>query len=225
MYPWQELFAPANIPNWVLCAVGVFTVGMALRTLRSIDNQVAEMKAQTTVGKASADAANLNAQAVIEAERAWIFAELGTYAIPRPNIQHGTSSSGDGTPIERTEIMNIKLTCKNQGKTPAWIDAIHAQLDIVDSRWQIEDQPVLRSVRGKGNQGTLPPIGAGEEQSRSLTLVCDGYRKDRDEFLSIYGVIEYHDIFGKHRETVLAYSADENNLVPQSGVPGRNRHT
>ena len=49
---------------------------MALRTLRSINKQVEEMKAQTIVAQTAANAARLNAQAVIDAERAWIFAEL-----------------------------------------------------------------------------------------------------------------------------------------------------
>jgi hypothetical protein len=39
-YPWHELFAPANIPNWVLVLVGGGGVWAALRTLRAIEGQL-----------------------------------------------------------------------------------------------------------------------------------------------------------------------------------------
>src|ERR1700721_376111 len=47
-YPWRELYAPANIPNWVLALVGIGAVIAALKTLWAIrkqaDLQAAGMK-------------------------------------------------------------------------------------------------------------------------------------------------------------------------------------
>jgi len=191
---------------------------MALRTLRSINKQVEEMKAQTIVAQTAANAARLNAQAVIDAERAWIFAELGLYQ-ERIRILQGSSTFYGEGPFESTSIMNIKLTLKNHGKTPAWIDAIHAQVDIVDSA-SIAREPALDG----GNHGPMQPIAAGAERSRSLELTCRGHR-NQGEFLSVNVVIDYHDIFGINRQTVLGYSADEANLIPQFGLAERNQNT
>jgi hypothetical protein len=46
-YPWHELLAPANIPNWILAFIGALGVGAAVLTLREIDAQVRQMKTQT----------------------------------------------------------------------------------------------------------------------------------------------------------------------------------
>jgi hypothetical protein len=45
-YPWKELLAPANIPNWVLCLVGGFAGWAAYKTLRAIKRQSDLMKRQ-----------------------------------------------------------------------------------------------------------------------------------------------------------------------------------
>lgn len=68
-YQWKELVAPANIPNWFLVLVGAWAGWMALGTLN-------EIRAQTEVNRVSAEAALLNAQAVINAERARILIEF-----------------------------------------------------------------------------------------------------------------------------------------------------
>jgi hypothetical protein len=39
-YPWKELLAPANVPNWVLCLVGAFASLAAFQTLKCISRQV-----------------------------------------------------------------------------------------------------------------------------------------------------------------------------------------
>ena len=45
-YPWRELYAPANVPNWFLVSVGFWAGLMALRTLKSIDRQADQMEGQ-----------------------------------------------------------------------------------------------------------------------------------------------------------------------------------
>jgi hypothetical protein len=43
-YPWRELYAPANIPSWVLALVGTLAAFAAIKTLRAIEAQVIEMR-------------------------------------------------------------------------------------------------------------------------------------------------------------------------------------
>jgi hypothetical protein len=45
-YQWRELYAPANVPNWVLAIVALWAGIMALKTLRAIKQQADLMKAQ-----------------------------------------------------------------------------------------------------------------------------------------------------------------------------------
>lgn len=191
-------------PEWWLCILGfptLFFVGY-----------------QTVATAKAAKAALLNAQAVISAERAWVMAELNCYG-DSFRIFEGTGTFWGGPMVETTEIQSIKLTCKNQGKSPAWIDQVYGQLDIVDST-SVSNDPILR----RGHHGPMGPLGAGEAQSRSLELRCEGRRRSH-EFLSIYVVIEYRDIFGKKHETHIGYSVSGNSLARQNGLPERNRNT
>lgn len=45
-YPWSELKAPANVPNWILSAIGICAVFAALRTLWAIKRQADLMERQ-----------------------------------------------------------------------------------------------------------------------------------------------------------------------------------
>jgi len=61
-YPWKELLAPANIPNWVLCFVGGIAGLAAVLTLRAIKRKSDLMKEQSDLIKTK--------------ERAWLSVEL-----------------------------------------------------------------------------------------------------------------------------------------------------
>jgi hypothetical protein len=191
-------------PEWWLCILGFPTLIFVFL--------------QTLATSKAAKAALLDAQAVITAERAWVMADLGFYG-DRLQIFEGTGTFWGGPVVETTEIQNIKLTCKNQGRSPAWIDRVHAQVDIVDPT-SVSIDPVLR----RGTHGPMLPLGAGEEQSRSLEMRCEG-RRGPGEFLSIYVLIEYRDIFGKGHETHLGFSVSGHSLARQNALLGRNRNT
>jgi hypothetical protein len=203
----------------LLTIIGYLGVRAANRTLKTIELQVAEMKAQTSATQKAADAALTSAQAVINAERAWIMAELGDWGKPL-QIVEGVGSFHGQAAVETTEIRSVKLTCKNRGKSPAWIDMVYAQVNIVDSTTDWVDPP-----KTVGNHGPMEPLGPGEEGFRSLELRCPG-RRNGGEFLSIFVVIEYRDIFDVKRKTVLGYSVHQDgNIGRQSAIPNRNRNT
>jgi hypothetical protein len=46
MYPWHELYGPANVPNWFLAVIGTCGIFAAVRTLRAIERQSGLMKEQ-----------------------------------------------------------------------------------------------------------------------------------------------------------------------------------
>jgi hypothetical protein len=194
-------------PEWWLFIIGVPTLGF--------------VSWQTWSTAWAAKAALLNAEALINSERAWIIAELhgyGPYSEQFKIVEGKTEYRGEGV-VQTTTIHHVKLTCKNQGRSPAWIDAVYGQLNIVDSATIEIDRPRV------GDHGPMQPIGPGDERSRSLNLICRGIRKS-GEFLCISVVIEYRDIFGRKRETLLGYSVDgDGSFGPQFGYPERNRNT
>jgi hypothetical protein len=93
-YPWRELYAPANVPNWALVLVAGIAGWLAYMTLRAIKKQAEIMERQAIdaqvagveatkiavataqAAQKSADAALLNAQSVINAERGRLLFEV-----------------------------------------------------------------------------------------------------------------------------------------------------
>ena len=150
-------------------------------------------------------------------ERAWILADLSWYP-GQLNVAEGTSQRGDVR--EEHTVVSVKLTCKNEGKSPAWVDEIRGCVEIVakGSAIHIPERSRLSTF------GPVEPIGADKEQSRLLQMQCDGHGK-QGEFISVYVIVEYHDIFGIKRETFLGYSVDGSNLYRQLALSERNRNT
>lgn len=66
-YPWKELLAPANIPNWVLCIVGSIAGGSAILTLNSIRRQANTMDKTAADARTSAEAAAVDNAATLAA--------------------------------------------------------------------------------------------------------------------------------------------------------------
>jgi hypothetical protein len=54
-YPWYELIAPANVPNWCLVVVGGLAAGMAYWTLRCIEKQADHLRIQTDLMREQMD--------------------------------------------------------------------------------------------------------------------------------------------------------------------------
>ncbi len=166
----------------------------------------------------NANAAKLAAESVINAERAWVMAELSWY--DKVHVVTGASQIRDEPRVETTHV-KLKLTCRNEGRTPAWIDQVYGHLEIFGKAVK------LGSVTKSECQtsGPMGPLGAGKEQSRVLEATCLGHPKS-DEYLAIYTAIEYRDIFGLKRETVLGYSIDlHGEIYRQDALPERNRNT
>src|SRR5438067_1741496 len=123
--------------------------------------------------------------------------------------------------VERVTA-NVKLICKNEGRSPAWVDNVYGHLEILPPGSML-GSPNRSDGR---NFGPIGPLGVGKEQSRSLDLTCLGCIK-RGELLSAYMVIEYHDIYGFKRETFLGYKIDPSSggIDRQDDSPERNRNT
>jgi hypothetical protein len=154
-------------------------------------------------------------------ERAWILAQLGWYSDRPHEVAVSTKKGGLTEDLtEECTQLNVKLTCRNAGKSPAWIRNVYGYVEITARRSSLR-------VPGKGDLvdfGPMEPLGAGKERSRVLELKCGSQRK-ADEFLSLFVIVEYRDIFDKKRETFLGYTMDSTGIYRQTALADRNRNT
>ena len=187
-----------------------------------------EMLAQLSISQKQVEAAQNNAAAarasaasLVHTERAWVMAELDwSEKSVLHVVQSASKSEPEGT-VERVTA-NVKLNCKNEGRSPGWIDNVYGHLEILSA-----GSTLGSPNRSDGqNFGPVGPLGTGKERSRSLDLTCLGSAK-RGEYLSAYIVIEYHDVFGFKRETFLGYKIDpaSGGIYRQDDSPERNRNT
>lgn len=193
--------------EWWLFILGVPTLGFVVW--------------QTRATASAAKAALLTAEALVNSERAWIMAELRSYGrySEQFEIAEGTADYRGERSVETTRVNLVKLVCKNQGRSPAWIDAVYGELSIVNPTTTAMDPYKTRS------QGSMQPIGPGGKRSRGLELVCRGTAREGEQ-LCIYVVIEYRDIFDRKRETFLSYGVQrDGSFGRQFGAPERNRNT
>ncbi|HZC21838.1 MAG TPA: hypothetical protein VE866_00750, partial [Candidatus Binatia bacterium] len=146
----------------------------------------------------SAKAAKASSDALINAERAWIIAELRCK--PGTSVFFGTNSDG-----ETTAIMDAELWCYNSGKSPAWITERLARLIVVAPE-DIPTTPPELSLKDIVDN-RVEPVGPKSESKFTWNPTGTG-RQTIEKLAVIYGVVRYRDIFEQNRETWFAYRMD-----------------
>ena len=183
---WKEAYGPAFAANWALFMIAlvtlIFLAWQAWETRRAaraarksaviVEEQSAILKKSVAVAQETADAARdstliakAKTEAMINAERPWILAELGWHGEPADRM--GEDDLGCTT-------IYLRLTCKNEGRSPAWIDHVYGRVDISSSRSDIREH----SKQECGNFGLMEPVGAGGEKGRGLGLHRNGTKKE-----------------------------------------------
>lgn len=113
---WYEKLLTPLVTNWPLVVVAIWGIFVARNTLTTIVEQ-------TGATKTAAQAALLNAQAVINAERAWVVVELHPVC---HQAEDGRWVGEDGVSLSNKEILRGNYTAhslkiRNMGRTPAQI--------------------------------------------------------------------------------------------------------
>jgi hypothetical protein len=183
----QRAFAPESLVNWLLFGVGALGVGFAWKTLRTLVKQ-------TEATKIAADAALLNAKAILKSERPWVIGivEEGTFELGRYN-----------------EVPKFWLGIRNTGRTAGKLTRILLKFEkraSLDGLQGIEHDldaacicplPFVLIVP-KDHAFKIPATIAGE---LPITLQESKAIGSGSLFLVAYGVIEYEDTFenpGRH---------------------------
>jgi hypothetical protein len=180
---WVRAFAPETWATWSASLVGIGVLYIYWRTLTAIE--------------VSADAANRSAEAVVNAERAWILA----------NIEFVPGFGGliltDGTEGPHTWV-SIRFTFTNQGKTPAWVDERRARFVIID---HVPPTPDLEATELIKDGADFVPLAAPGILATDDSISAEG-RDDSNDVVKvslIYGVVRYWDVYGNRRQTTFGY--------------------
>jgi hypothetical protein len=206
--------------------VAIWLEGIALVAIFGLDWWNArtghkETLEQLRLSRLQAGSLESSVRSVVNAERAWIMAEL--FWNPHktvPGIILGSSSQGTGEPVLSTTV-GIQLQCRNEGRTPGWIYEIRGHMEIVSSKTGLVTEPP-KNLDGIG--GFVGPIGSDGDRQGYVEFSCPGHL-NRAQYLSLYVVIRYHDIFGEKHETRLSYGIDsENNIYRQDALTERNKN-
>ena len=154
------------------------------------------------------------------AERAWVMTELEWPEGEKLRLVTGTSRQGDEPQVETTTVI-VKLLCRNDGRSPAWVDKIQGYCEIVEGRLGDLPSPIRHKTE---SFLTIGPIGPGNHKWMILHLVAPGHIKN-NQLLSIFVLVEYRDIFDQKRVTTCGYTVSGAHLDRQDQFPDRNRNT
>jgi hypothetical protein len=130
----------------------------------------------------------------------------------------GTSQFQEEPQLKTTEVI-LALSCRNEGRSPAWVDKIEGYSEIVHGKLSLEP-PAVPMHRFPA----IGPIAPGKSESRKLNLICSGHANATDS-ISIFVQVEYRDVFDQYRLTSCGYTVIADQLDRQENAPQRNRNT
>jgi hypothetical protein len=168
-----------------------------------------------------AEAAKKSADALINSERAWVMVDI-EWTPGYGTRLHETDFAGDHTHVA------VRLTCRNEGRTPAWITEKRARIEVAKDliakpEWDAVDV-IQAGIEGLGVQRSR---GKG----RDFSLRGDGweYGVEHDGTMTvIYGIIKYQDPFSDERTTTFGWKILPNNEFQRLGLglyPAYNEYT
>jgi hypothetical protein len=176
---------------------------------------------QLEVARLTAEAAQRNANSLMNSERAWLIV----------NVEFAPGSSGPflGTHVERGVISKnttviVRLHIANQGRTPAWIDEVRTSSQLVES---LDLLPVVPDFSSADVvvQAQLEPVGMRDEVKRDLTLTAQGSSESLDTQTIVCGEVAYRDVFGFNRQTRFGYVlVTKGKFERLTGFPAYNAH-
>jgi hypothetical protein len=190
--------------RWVaLGLIGLCGVMVGAALLKSLDPMTVLTACLVVVGAIQWMLIDGQDEHFTNSERAWVLADLAWDLGQGHVINSDMEVNGL---VTQKAYIHIKLNCRNEGKSPAWIDKISAQMGLVAD---VKLSPTIAKAT-LIEFGTMEPLGPNKEGSHILEIDCDG-RADQNNYLIIYVVVDYHDIFEIARQTTVVYSISPGN--------------
>jgi hypothetical protein len=164
----------------------------------SREQTIAEMKAagektqqSIAIARQSADAASKSAEALVASERAWIFVDIEWNGL-KGIMQEDT---GDNF----TAIW-INAYCRNEGRTPAWLDELRCKMEILPTLPDTRDFEIAE----RQDEGPQPINAGGKSTVIPMALTSPGKRTINNSMI-IYGMAKYRDMFGFDRTSKFGF--------------------
>ncbi len=187
-------------------SVAIWLEGIALVAIFVLDwkqrkDQRKDREEQHEETLAQLNVSQAQAEALINSERAWVMADVewdtSKWADRKAHVIEGSGTGGDSTGIY------VVLTCRNEGRSPAWIEEKRAKFEIVEV---LPEKPDLTSA--EFIQAGPEPIGIGKALPHtnhiSWQAIGTGH-ESLGKVMVVYGVVKYRDIFDRVRETTFGY--------------------
>lgn len=151
---------------------------------------------QLELATKQANTARQSADVLIASERAWVSVTIDwspgySGLFISAHMEHGHTVHGYMT--------TVRMTYKNDGRTPAWINERRANLEIFNN---LPDTPPIE--RAEIIKHGIESLAAGQEKSFDTPLSCEG-TQTMDNLAVIYGVVKYRTAVGIAGESVFGY--------------------
>ena len=157
-------------------------------------------------------------------ERAWVMAEVehdfDKWRDKKPHVLENSGTEGDSTAIYAV------LTCRNAGRTPAWIEETVAKFELTSG---LPEEPNFEGAEYV-QAGTIP-LGMGDGDAFPHTQripwvpIAEGHQT-LGQLAVIYGRVTYRDIFNKKRITTFCYKIRPHGRLERlEGRPKYNHNT
>jgi hypothetical protein len=197
LYPWGDLLAPANIPNWALAVVGILGIGVATCTLFKIERQTKAAQTAVEAALRQADVMKQQMDMQIAKERAILQVEaMGIPALAPVDL-----------PLAPYDVVTYKVF--NRGLVAARIGYAYAVVDIAESPDQYTGEgSTVNDANFGTNRDFLFPVTADGVTRYAVSEVRFPWEdiNNRKKFVHFYGVIKYHDLLSdQDRETAFHY--------------------
>jgi len=160
--------------------------------------------------------------ALVAVESPWILVNIEHTPGMRGRVL-GTSKERNEPETHHTDFM-FRFDCVNHGKTPAVITERRANLIIVPKN-TLPKIPDLTATKIFDDR--LEPLAAGKESLRKKDeyFSVPGHQS-LDEWVVLYGVVRYRDVFGRNRQTTFGYEVTIGDRIERlSGYPKYNENT
>ena len=192
----------ARLSLFTIFLFGVAALQAALFTwqLLLIQSSASDTKRAVEAAAAAADAAKLNAQAVIDSEQAYIFVN-----IERSNMelfqQAATYEGSHDISAGNMGAVEIIFSIKNYGKTPAFFKELSHQIVIgpnfpAEPSYEFARPMPVSLVLGAGE--TSQKIAVSAESVLTVAVAKSVYASESS--LWFYGFVSYDDAFGFGQE-------------------------
>jgi hypothetical protein len=144
-------------------------------------------------------------------ERAWVMVDVAHDAAKwagqkneKVRMLEGSGNSGDSTAFYAV------LTCRNEGKSPAWVYERRAKFEITSSPLPLK--PNFDSAESVEVEPT--PLGTGQALPHTDQLEWPAQARghiQQGQMAVVYGIVKYRDIFDNRRQTTFGYRITPSN--------------